>query len=70
MGIEEFNEVLVKEIISSADETVPKTKGGKRGKNGTWCNDNCSKVVKDRYKAFRYLKRHHSNQALMEYKHP
>ncbi len=66
--INEFNNALVNEIILSAEETIPKSKGNRKCKNVPWWNDECSKAVKARNKAFKYVKKYHSQDVLIEYK--
>lgn len=63
-----INSKIVKEIIQSAEETIPKSNGTKRTKSVPWWNDNCSKAIKARNKAFRELKKLHSQDALIQYK--
>ncbi len=45
--VEEANEKLVTPIIQTAEETIPKSAGGKRNKNVPWLDD-CSKAIKRR----------------------
>lgn len=67
-NVEEFNEKLVSTIIETAEETIPKTKEGKGTKSVPWWDGNCRKAVKNRNKAFRQLKKHHSLDVLIQYK--
>ena len=66
--IPEFNNALVNEIILSAEETIPKSKGHRKCKNVPCWNDECSKAVKTRNKVFRHVKKYHSQDTLLEYK--
>lgn len=64
-NVEEFNEKLVSIIIETEEETIPKTKEGKGTKSVPWWDGNCRKAVKNRNKAFRQLKKHHSLDVLI-----
>jgi len=48
-----INSKIVKEIIQSAEESIPKSNVIKRTKSVPWWNDSCSKAIKARNKAFR-----------------
>ena len=55
MDVNVFNAELVKEIVQSAEETIPKTTGVRRTKNVPWWTDKCSIAIKKQNKAFRKL---------------
>ena len=63
---DQFNNALVDETIKTAEESMPRVKGW--GKNVPWWNKDCSKTVKARNKAFKDLKKCHSQHTLIEYK--
>jgi hypothetical protein len=63
-----FNDELVTAIIQSAKGTIPESAGARPTKNVPWWNSECSKAIKDRNKAFRQLKKFHSQDALIQYK--
>lgn len=68
MGVNTFNDKLVNEIIQSAEESLPKCTGAKCTKIVPWWNRKCTKDIKARNKAFRQLKKFHSQDALIQYK--
>ncbi len=55
-----FNSALVNERIQSAKETIPKSTGARCTKNVPWWKSDCYKAIKARNKAFRKLKKFHS----------
>ena len=63
-----FSDELVTAIIQSAKGTIPESAGARRTKNVPWWNSERSKAIKDRNKAFRQLKKFHSQDALIQYK--
>ena len=56
-NINTFNDKLTDTIIQIAEETIPKTKGGKSNKATPWWNDECNNAKKDRESAFRQQKK-------------
>ena len=50
MAVNVFNAELVKEIVQSAEETIPKTTGARRTKNVPWWTDECSIAIKNEIK--------------------
>lgn len=46
--VEEYDKQLITVIIQIAEETIPKSTGGKRKKSVPWWDDNCSKAIKIR----------------------
>ena len=68
INVEEMNGKLVTALIQTAEETIPKSRGSKREKSVPWWDDNCSKAIKKRNRAFRQLKAHHTLDTLIEYK--
>jgi exonuclease III len=68
MDVNIFNNKLVNEIIQSAEEIIPKSTGVRCTKNVPWWNNDCKEAIKARNKAFRQLKKHHSQDTLILYK--
>ncbi len=66
--MEKSNKKLITAIIQTAEETIPTSAGGKRNKNVSWWDDNCSKVIKRSNRAFRQLKAHHTLGTLVHSK--
>ena len=67
MDVNVFNAELVKKMVQSAEETIPKTTGARRTKNVPWWTDECRIAIKKRNKAFRKLKKINSQDTLIEY---
>ncbi len=65
--VEEAKEKLVTPITQTAEETIPKSAGGKHNKNVPWLDD-CSRAIKRRNRAFRQLKAHHTLDTSVHYK--
>ncbi len=60
----EFREVVLK----ASHLAIPKSKGKINRKPVPWWTEECSKIIKERNKAFTILKRTHNFQRLVEYK--
>ena len=67
MNIDEINHELVEVVIESAKQSIPMRSGNIRKKSVPWWNDNCTKAIRDRNRAFRQLKLHHTLSVLIEY---
>ena len=55
-------------MITAAESSIPKSKGGMRKKPVLWWDDKCKQAIKDRKRAFRLVKRSHHFQHLVQYK--
>lgn len=66
--IDIFNEKVCAVILEAALESIPKSKGKMTRKAVPWWTEKCSKVVKDRNKAFKLLKRTHNYNHLILFK--
>ncbi len=61
---DKFREVVVR----AANLSIPRSKGKMNRKPIPWWTEECSKIIKERNRAFKRLKRTHNFQRLMEYK--
>lgn len=55
-------------VLRAAKLSIPRSKGKMNRKAVPWWTEECSKIIKERNRAFKRLKRTHNFQRLMEYK--
>lgn len=65
---EYFNKKLTTSIIQAAEIAIPRAVGRKDKKSVPWWGVECRNAVKKRNKMFKLLRKHHSLEALIEYK--
>lgn len=66
--MESICEGIVQAIQVTADEYLPKSKGGRKYKIVPWWNEECASVVRKKRKAFKKVKQTHNFQDLIKYK--
>lgn len=66
--IEEIDEKFREVVLKAAYLSISKSKGKMKKKPVPWWSEECSKIVNERNKAFKMLKRTYNFQRLMEYK--
>ena len=68
MSVDGINSVLVTGIVGAAEKAISRSKGGRKGKVVPWWDEKCREAVRSRNRAFRKLRREHSQEAVIEYK--
>ena len=66
--IEEIDKKLEITLLEAAKQSISKSKGRMKRKAVPWWTDECSKIVKERNRALRLLRRTHNVQNLIRYK--
>lgn len=56
-SVDELNESVCKTIVEAANHTIKKKEGKKKMRIVPWWSDECDKVIKERNKAFKKLKK-------------
>lgn len=55
-------------LLDAAEKSIPKSNGQMKRKMVPWWTDDCSRVVKEKNKTLRILRRAHNYQNLIKYK--
>ena len=66
--IEEIDKKLEITLLEAAKQSISKSKGRMKRKAVPWWTDECSKIVKERNRALRLLRRTHNVQNVIRYK--
>ncbi|XP_044220816.1 uncharacterized protein LOC122991683 isoform X2 [Thunnus albacares] len=66
--IEEIDKKVEITLLEAAKQSISKSKGRMKRKAVPWWTDECSKIVKERNRALRLLRRTHNVQNLIRYK--